>query len=199
MCALDTIENYPSLTFTRSGEFLALNNTEDRLDRIDPCTCEITPVGPVGFESTIVGITTDRGVNLYGVETTQDNLLSLVSTTGTASEIGTRGVDFGSSGATWSDELEALWAINSMDDSLYVLDPDTGLATFQAELDRNFGNVGIEYHPGVRKLYACTGSTLYSVDTETGWVFTIGTIGNYNSNNLAAPYSLVECPGWPEP
>jgi hypothetical protein len=199
VCDLDTSDNYPSSTFTRAGDLLALNNTQDRLDHIDPCTCEITPIGPVGFQSTIVGITTDQGVNLYGVETYNNNLVSMLSSTGEATVVGTLGMDFGASGATWSDELGAMWAINSLDDNLYVIDPETGLATFQASLDRAFGNVGIEFHAGKDKLYACTGSKLYSVDTETGWVFTIGTIDNYNCNNLAAPYSLVECPGWPQP
>ncbi len=48
LCKLDTKDAYPSLTFSRDGILFASNNTQDRLDMIDPCTCKITPVGFFG-------------------------------------------------------------------------------------------------------------------------------------------------------
>jgi hypothetical protein len=199
VCDLATEDRYPSITFSRDGRLFAFNNTLDRLDEIDPCSCAITPIGDVGYASSIVGITTDQGVGLFGVEKDADTLVTLNTVTGEATVIGGLGTDFGSSGATWVDELGGMYAINSLDDSLYTVEPSNGVASHEAHLTANFTFVGIEYHPGEEVLYACTQSTLYSIDTTTGIAWTVGTINSNSCNNLAAPYTFVECPDWPTP
>jgi hypothetical protein len=195
---LATEENYPSSTFNRSGILFAANNTQDRLDIIDPCTCTITPVGSFGFEAEVVGITTDQATDLFGLDKLADQLLSISSLDGTASIIGPMGVSFEASGATWSDTEQALFAVNSGDEALYMIDPETGTATHKADLSKSIGTVGIELHPGNNVIYACTATDLWSIDSETGQVTVIGNINGNICNNLAAPYTKVVCPDWPQ-
>jgi hypothetical protein len=212
VCQLETEDSYPSLTFNRSGDLYGANNDQDRLDKIDPCTCAITPMGD-GFglegEQQVVGITADLGFNLFGVEKSEDLLLSVDVGDGLAQGIGPFCGDtpadqcliaFENSGATWSDSDNALYAINSDDDGLYLIDADTGTADFVATLTVPFGSVGIELHPGNDVIYACTNNRLYRVNRtpgdNLGEATFLGEISDAKCNNLAAPYTQTSCPGW---
>ena len=199
VCTLDTEDNYPSTTFSREGILYASNNFQDRLDIIDPCTCEITPVGDYGFDESVqvVGITTDQGLDLFGVENQTDQLLHIDTSSGLASVVGEFGINMGSSGATWSDALQGLYAIDGTWSKLWTISPATGAATYTAKLSISFVGVGIELHPGNDILYSCTNNILYEVDKISGETSMVGEIGENACNNLAAPYTKVECPQWP--
>tara|TARA_B100000029_G_scaffold482153_1_gene531874 strand:- start:2156 stop:3271 length:1116 start_codon:yes stop_codon:yes gene_type:complete len=213
LCTIDNNNQYPSLTFSREGILFASNNTLDQIDRIDPCTCEVTELPPHGF-GFIPGITSDYGTGLFAVENFDDVLLSMNGSTGQGVVIGEFGFDFGTGGATWSDESYAVFAIDGTSDSLYSIDPETGVATLQAQLQIDgfpvdFYTVGIELHPENGVLYACTGNTmfitgaddssLYTVDPLTGEATFIGPLDQAGScTNLAAPWVTVDCPNWPE-
>ncbi len=198
VCKLNTSDNYPSLTFSRNGMLFASNATKKRLDRIDPCTCNITPLGPTGY-NLIPGITSDQGNGLVGVETTVDVLLSLDPKTGKAKPIGPFGQNFGKAGATWSDSLKAIYAIDGTSDKLYTVEPSTGKATAIAQLSIDFDSVGIELHPISGVIYACTSNgVLYSISPSTGKAAAIGQTGQTaKCNNLAAPWTPLKCPNWP--
>lgn len=203
VCALpndvDAI-NFPSSTFSRSGVLFASNYQDARLDKIDPCTCQVTPVGPTGFGG-IPGITVNYGPGLYGIEVTLDILLDINTMTGKGTKLGDLGVDFETGGATWSDTLNngqgGLYAINGLTNSLYSLNAMTGAATLLAPISGvTFGSVGIEMHPANDVLYACTtDAILYKIDPMTGAATGIGTgMGHVSScNNLAAPWMPVPC------
>ena len=100
------------------------------------------------------------------------------------------------SGATWSDEDQAIYAINAFDDALYLVDSEDGTASFVGELGVNFGAVGIELHPANNTIYGCTNTKLYTVDQATGAATFVGPISDAKCNNLAAPYTEVKCPEW---
>jgi hypothetical protein len=196
VCQFDTTDNYPSLTFNRLGDLYGSNNDQDRLDKIDPCTCEITEVGPYGIESNVVGVTADKGFNLYGVDNIQDILLGIDVGFGTATLIGELGIELDKSGATWSDEDQAVYAINSADDALYLVDSEDGKASLIGLLGVNFGAVGIELHQANNIIYGCTNTKLYTIDQTTAKATFVGPISDAKCNNLAAPYTEVKCPEW---
>ncbi|HNT28051.1 MAG TPA: hypothetical protein PKH10_07720 [bacterium] len=192
--------NYNSLTFNRAGYLFAhcrgVSGEVSQIHRIDPCTCEVTVLGDSGFSS-IPGITADRVNGLFGIETTQDLFLTIDTATGAGTSIGPLGVDFGTSGATWSDEDDTVYGINGTDDSLYVIDPDDGVATFLIAITGvDLGTVGVELNPFDGVIYACTDDgILYAVDPITGIATAIGTgMGHQTScSNLGAPWTEVTC------
>lgn len=193
VCQLNTTQTYPSLTFSR---FNGLYGSRDgsQLDRIDPCTCAISPIGSYGAYSGIYGITADKSDNLFGVATVQDWLVSISTDTGVGTGLGALGYDFTTSGGTWSDADATLFAINGGTDGLYTVDPILGTATLLSTLDYDFGTVGIELHPGNGVIYACSSAGhLLSVDPN-GQVTDIGDMGQGGScTNLAAPWLQVPC------
>lgn len=197
---LDVV-NYPSTTFSREGILFASNNDFLRIDKIDPCTCAVTPVGPTGFGG-IPGITANKSNGLFGIETTSDFLLDINPMTGAGTKIGDLGSDFTTAGATWSDALNngqgGLYGINGLTNQLYTIDTATGAATvIQNITGVTFGgSVGVERHPDNGVIYGCTtDAVLYSIDPVTGVGTGIGTgMGHVSScNNLAAPWTKIDC------
>jgi hypothetical protein len=192
--------NYHSTTFSRTGTLFASNYQDAHIDKIDPCTCEVTPVGPTGFAS-IPGITVNKGPGLYGIETTADILLDIDTTTGQGTKLGDLGFDFTTSGATWSDALNdnqgGLYAISGATNSLHSISHMTGGATALTPITGvTFGSVGIEMHSANGIIYACTNdAVLYAIDPVTGAATGIGTgMGHVSDcNNLAAPWQPVAC------
>jgi hypothetical protein len=194
VCQLPPTSNYPSLTFSRDNILFA-SRAGNTLDAIDPCTCEVSTVGPYNGFTGVNGITSDFGLNLFGVSHTQDVLISINSQSGSGTSIGPLGVNFGYTGATWSDEEQVVYAIDATSDGLYTISPATGEATFVAPLSLPLGTVGIEMHPANGVLYACSDPAhLLAVDLITGEVTDIGDMGqNTACNNLAAPWKEVPC------
>ena len=192
--------NYPSSTFSRNGILFASNYQDGTLEKIDPCTCAVTPVGKTGY-TTIPGITANKTDGLFGIETSTDVLLDISPVTGKGTKVGDLGVDFVNGGATWSDALNGglggLYGINSATNQLYTVSPTTGLATSVVTITGvTFGSVGVELHPANGVIYACTDDTLlYSIDPTTGKATAIGTGMGHTApcNNLAAPWIKVAC------
>ena len=197
--------NYPSTTFGIDGTLYGWNGYNDTLDVIDPCTCETTERGQTAdsaglLYTNVPGITADgnKVETLFGLSTDQDKLLTIATENGAVTPVGDLGLDFHYSGTTWSIDLEGLYAVNNLTDKLYVLDTVTGLATDIADLDIDVHLVGIEFHIGTRELYLCTNagtasnSSLYSINVDTGETNRIGDLG-YGCNNLAAPWTPLEC------
>jgi hypothetical protein len=191
---LGAIPSYPSLTFSRNN-FLYASRGGTALDLIDPCTCEIEQLGSYGGWSGVNGITSDKGIQLLGAAATQDELISIQTKTGVGTLIGDLGANFTTHGATWSDGINGLYAINGLNNGLYTIDPLTGLATFQVTLSMNFGTVGIELLPANGVIYACSSeANLLSIDPVSGVVTTIGSMNQSGAcTNLAAPWKAVPC------
>ncbi|MBW2457365.1 MAG: hypothetical protein JRI68_22850 [Deltaproteobacteria bacterium] len=192
--------NYHSSTFNRDGTLYGSNYQSGSLDIIDPCSCAVTPLGQTGY-GTIPGITADYAVGLYGIEVTNDLLLALDPNTAAGSQVGPLGVDFGTSGATWSDQLDGgnggLYGINGPSNQLFTIHRTTGAASplvFITGL--TFSSVGIELHPGDGVIYACTDDArLYTINPGNGAATAIGNGMGHVAvcNNLAAPWKPVPC------
>jgi hypothetical protein len=197
--AVDAV-NYHSTTFSREGKLYASNYEDATIDLIDPCTCEVTVIGPTGVGA-IPGITANKTLGLYGIDTTNDHLVDVSVYTGAATVIGSLGADFTTAGATWSDALESgsggLYGLNGATSQLYEIDATTGLATAtQTVTGVSIGSVGIELHPFDGNLYVCTNDAiLYGVNPATGEAVAVGTgMGHVGPcNNLAAPWKIVSC------
>ena len=114
---------------------------------------------------------------------------------GIATTLGSLGVNFTTSGATYSQQDKKIYAINGGDNKLYTINLKTGAATEIATLNYNFGTVGIEVHPANNKLYACsTNADLLEIDPATGDVTIIGSMEQSGScTNLAAPWLDIDC------
>lgn len=194
LCKLSTSYSYPSLTFSRkNGLYGSRSGTS--LDRINPCNCAVLAIGSyVGF-SGVNGITADPGDSLFGIAADQDMAIGIDPIVGKATALGPLGENFTTTGATWSQKDQTLYAINGLTDSLYSINIVTGEATKIVDLDYNFGTVGIEVHPTTNIIYACSSNgDLLSVDPTTGHVTVIGPMGQGTScTNLAAPWLEVAC------
>jgi len=193
ICDFSSAMNYPSITFGINGNLYG-SRMGHLLDLIDPCTCETTHIGDIGYSS-VAGITANgyKDIQLYGISGASDVLLEIALADATSNEVGEGlGVDFGYLGSTWSSDINNLYSINADTDELYTVDINTGVATSIAPLDVPFGSVGIEWHPGDRELYACTDSHLYRVNTQDGTTTEIGDM-THSCNNLAAQWTAVPC------
>jgi len=193
VCFFAGAANYPSITFGIDGNLYG-SRSGRYLDHIDPCTCETTYIGDIGYDS-VAGITANgvKSMSLYGISGASDVLLDIALEDATALEVGTGlGHDFGYLGSTWSSDIQELYSINADTDELYRVSVVTGLATSIAPLDVNFGSVGIEWHPGDGVLYACTDNHLYAIDPATGMTTEIGSMG-HGCNNLAAQWTPNDC------
>ncbi len=205
ICKTAMQSGYNSSTFTRES-ILYLSRT-GYIDRMDPNTCEITEVGATGFKA-IPGITSNYENGIYGVANNNNDpdkknkFLDINLETAEATVIGDLGSDFGTTGATWCEELQIVYSINGSDDKLYEIDRTTGTATYLVDLvDENgdpfdFGSVGIELHPLNGEIYACSGvaKELLHIDPQTGTVTKIGTgMGHekQDCDNLGAPWKNV--------
>ena len=199
LCTLSVSDTYHSTTFGFDGTLYGSNATDQTLDIIDPCTCEVTVIGPTN-QGSIPGITAngEKIETLFGLSNSSDTLVTLDIETGAGTLVGSlgEGLDFINSGTTWATTINGLYSINSGDRKLYNLHTETGAATPITTLDIVVGAVGIEWHPVTRELYLCSDplstSYLYEVNTSTGETTELGTLP-YRCTNLAAPWTPVGC------
>jgi len=197
LCALDTNNDYNTSTFGRDGTLYAANANTKNLEAIDPCTCARTVIGPTKVDA-LPGITSDQALGLYGLETTVDQLMTIDTMTGNAAPVGPLGINWGTGGLTWSDDLKDTFAINGTDDRLYTINHVTGKASFLVQTDYNFGSVGIEWHPKTREIFACSNpAELLRVEQKDGKVTVVGPMLLENKqahcDNLAAPWVPIAC------
>ena len=197
LCSLDTSNDYNTSTFGRDGTLYAANANTKNLEAIDPCTCARTVIGPTKVDA-LPGITTDQELGLYGLETTVDQLMTIDTQTGNATPVGPLGINWGTGGLTWSDDLKDAFAINGTDDRLYTIDHVTGKASFLVQTNYNFGSVGIEWHPKTHEIFACSNpAELLRVEQKDGSVTVVGPMQLENKqahcDNLAAPWIPIAC------
>ncbi len=197
LCSLDTSNDYNTSTFGRDGTLYAANANTKNLEAIDPCTCARTVIGPTKVDA-LPGITTDQELGLYGLETTVDQLMTIDTQTGNATPVGPLGINWGTGGLTWSDDLKDAFAINGTDDRLYTIDHVTGKASFLVQTNYNFGSVGIEWHPKTHEIFACSNpAELLRVEQKDGSVTVVGPMLLENKqahcDNLAAPWIPIAC------
>lgn len=191
---------YNSIAFDTEGQLIMSNYTNYSIDRMDPCTCTVSEVGNTGFTN-IPGLVVDGDGTIYGIEMNSSTLLKIDPESGEGTSIGSLGISLRSTGLAWDQhhDLEGydLYAISGNDNSLYVINSQTGLATLVSEITGvKFSGVGVEIHQTTGELYGCTtDAILYQLNKETGVAIAIGSGMGHSSdcNNLAAPLGPIPC------
>lgn len=189
-----------SLTFN-NGRLYATGRGEedgdlegDALLLVDPCLCTATDLGRYAYSS-VAGITSDGAQDMFGVSGADDVIFRIDPADARSTLLSALSSDWSTVGLTWSGAAtDTLWGINGTADQLVEFNPEDGSELRLVDLDFEFGSVGIEYHPGVDTIFACSNpGELLVVNPDTGEV-TIGPdLGIEDCNNLAAPFGAVEC------
>lgn len=193
--AVDLPDGVPgscSTVFTRGGEmFLSLGTS---LVRWDACTGDWSEVGTFTDGAQICGIASRGLVGLYGIERVSGQLVRISTVDASLTEVGPTGVFWAGHGLTYDEANERFLAITGDDDTLHQLDPETGEATWLADLDHDFWSVGVEVDPVSGTLFACTRRDLLAVDVTTGHVTVLGEVGaDENCADLGATYLETPC------
>jgi hypothetical protein len=193
--AVDLPDGVPgscSTVFTRQGElYLSFGQA---LARWDPCGGAWERIGEYSDGAQICGIASRGLVGLYGIERTSGQLVRISTTDASLSPVGPTGVFWAGHGLTWDESNQRFLAITGDDDTLHAVDPETGEATWLADLDHDFWSVGVEIDPVSGTLFACTRRDLLAVDVATGHVTVLGEVGeDENCADLGATYLDVPC------
>jgi hypothetical protein len=191
VCELPSGRNYNSLMFTRDGDLLAYSVILDMIQRIDPCTCAAADL-MAGLGNLQISGGRDAQVHAFTVATS--SLYRLDVSMMSSLLIGPVNVASQNLAIAWSDPLDALYLLASDSDELYFLDPESLTTSLIGSLGTDFTSVGLDYHPGLGQLFACTGTgDLLRIDTNVGTATVVGNLGFAQCDNLAAPWAPVAC------
>ena len=114
----------------------------ESLYTVNTTTAELTLVGEHDLD--IDGIAFDGSDVLYGIDDTNNQLVTLDTTTGAASVIGPLGFSTSSEqGLSFDPVTGTLWMVNEGNHSLYTINLTTGAATFMANLGFDFESLAI--------------------------------------------------------
>ncbi|MBK8262259.1 MAG: hypothetical protein IPK80_13100 [Nannocystis sp.] len=197
--SIGQVTNFTSLTFNQAKLYASAGKggtNANTLVLVDPCNCNAAEVGQYGQGiHSVAGITSNTKAEMLGISGSINSVIKIDVNTAAAAVLAMLSMTWGTHGLTWSDaDSNLLYGINGANDRLYTFEASTGVELDSIALSRDFGSVGLEYHPGLSTLYACSNpGDLWSVDIMTGLVTTEATLGLNNCDNLAAPFGLVEC------
>jgi hypothetical protein len=185
-----------SLTFNNGRLYASGKGTEDgdTMFLIDPCACTATVVGQYGY-TLVAGITSNGVQDMFGISGGEDLVMTIAPATAMGTLLSALGADWGTVGLTWSGaQKDSLWGISGSTDELIEFSASDGTQLNSLVMDFDFTSVGVEYHPGVDTIYACSGSgELLEVNPATGAVKVGPDMGLGTCNNLAAPFGSVQC------
>lgn len=164
------------------------------LYRIDICGCTATLLGAFGSDITYVGaITSYPGRGIFGMAASNDSMFTIDPESGAGTVVAPVTIDVAAADLTWSGPTrDTLWFITSVSDTLFELD-EHGTVLSSLPLHYDFGGLGMAYHPGEDRLFACSNGKILEIDTETGDVDVGADTGLRGCASLAAPFGDVEC------
>ena len=177
----------PSLTFTRDDRLIASFTTY--IAEITLPDCQVHYIGDIGFGQ-VFGIMPDEGNELYAISSASDALIHIDTGSGQGMEIGPLGQGWGTAGGTWIEATQDVIGLRASDDGIYDIDQNNGMAALLGNIDVDFYNVGIEFHPLTEQLYACSSDAhLYRIEDDYTTT-DLGPMGLATScTNLGAPWS----------
>ncbi len=188
--------NFTALTFNKEQLYASVrkNAYGDTLVLVDPCQCTATEIGEYGYTS-VNGITSNLDEKMLGISGASDVILDIDVMTAMATVLNPLPGNWGTHGLTWSDaNTNVLYAIDGTSDRLYTFSGTDGTLLGDVPLSMGFGSVGMEFHPGVQTLYACSDAgDLWTVDVVDGTVTVVADTNLANCDNLAAPFGPVAC------
>ncbi|MCB9794199.1 MAG: hypothetical protein H6741_15905 [Alphaproteobacteria bacterium] len=194
--ALNTVTASSSIAFNTAtvdpatGIVYAHDYRNLALYEVDYCDGTATQVGAHGVGNTC-GISFGPGGLLYGIDSTNDNLVTMDPATGVATVVGPIGFDVSSCGMAYDCATDTLYGATSSGDTIFSLDPSTGAVLTSVAADFNISSVGVEYDPINQDLLLSTGGALYAVDMATGAGTSIGALSFAGSQDDLA--FLPEC------
>ncbi len=173
-----------SMDVREDGTPIVHNSADYELMTIDVCTGTTATIGATGT-SDIGGIGFGSSGSLYGLDTYNDALVQLSTTTGLATTIGALGFDIGANGLAYDCSTDTLWGADSATGNIFGLDLATGVATGFVSTGVSFSSVGLEFDHGTGMLLAATGSALYEVDPSSGATTFVGDLDTDLTDDLA--------------
>lgn len=186
------LEDVTSSTFTRDDRLMVSNRHALWEVFLPDCTA-IKKADYPSSSSFINGISPDAGYGLLGTSGTYDELVALDPDTGEVSVIGDLAINVLSHGASWVEAEQRLYMVESLSDSLYVVDTLLGSADFHTEIDYNFNAVGFEHHPHTGKMYGCSSDgDIFEIHADGPT--TVFSHVDWSCNNLAAPWANPTLP-----
>ena len=178
---LASTPNVPSIAVSPDG--ISYFQHEGTLYTLDPHTGEEKAVGLTGLGRTC-GLQFDGDGVLWGLDKDSDSLVTIDTTTGLGTVVGSLGFDLVSCGMAWDCTKDRLIGAEDGTDSLFEIDRTTGLAENFVTTTIPFDSVGLEYDPTTQTFLASTSTELYRVDDNTGETTDIGTMAVMNADDL---------------
>ncbi len=154
------------------------------IHQIDACAGTLTSIGATGVGN-MCGISFGPGGVLYGMDTTNDNLVQIDVGSGAGTVIGPLGLDVGNCGLAYDCGTDTLYGADGTSNQVFVLDSATGAASAFVSTGVPFSAVGLELDNATGLLLASTGADLYTVDPATGTTTYMGAMGGSNIDDLA--------------
>jgi len=154
------------------------------LYQMDACTGELSMIGYTGAGN-LCGISFGPGGDLYGLDKDTDELVNLNLTAGYATPIGSLGFDLGNCGLAYDCSTDTLYGADADTNTLHTLNPLTGETLSTVQTSVPFVSVGLEFSIQEQKLYASTGTGLYTIDPKTGETQSVGYLSDAYADDLA--------------
>ena len=200
VCNLNNEEkvNLVAIAFSPQGELVGVASSAEALYRITLPDCELDLIFKNNRFRWIPGIAFDRNGNLYGIDSSTNELVYIDIQSQSVTPIGPLNFSISGIGGLavnfFTDELYAV-VNDGTADWLLKIDKITGVATPIGTTGNNLDWTGAEFHPITLELFSIRGpianvSALMKVDLNTGQETLLGTVDNVRAGNLAAP--------WPE-
>lgn len=191
-CDLAPAASYDSIVFTRDNELLAHNVNNDRLERIDPCDCGFQAIGVTDLGTVELSVDAEDG--LIGIDFGLSAFVEVNPATALGNVIGPLGVPAVDGALAWSDATMAAHAIDATADQLYVVDTRTGMVAEPLALAIDLTDPAMDVIGEAQTMYVCAGTTLYTLDTSTGAIVSVGQLAFAGTcTTLAAPRRAIDC------
>ena len=180
----DTSLRINTMDVSENGTAVVQDAAGSQMLHMDACAGTTTLIGSTGVGN-MCGIAFGPGGLLYGMDTTNDQLVEIDITTGAGTVIGSLGFELGSCGLSYDCTNDRLIGANATTAEIFTVDPVTGLGSGHVLTEVPFDGVGLDYDPAEGVLYASTGDELYQVDPSTGATTFIGALDGESINDLA--------------
>lgn len=180
----DTSLKINTMDVSENGTAIVQDHLGNQMLYMDACTGKTVAIGSTGVGN-MCGIAFGPSGLLYGLDSTNDQLIEIDVFTGAGTVIGDLGFDLGNCGLSYDCTNDRLVGANANTNEIFTVDPVTGLGSGHIGTDVPFASVGLEFDPTRQVLYASTGSQLYEVEPTSGATTYLGAHSSALSDDLA--------------
>ena len=173
-----------SMDVWEDGTAIVHSNAGSVLHSFDVCQGTGFQLGATGV-SAMGGISFGGGNQLYGLNPVNDQLMLLSLSGGPASVVGTLGDNIGNNGMAYDCSTDTIYGADAIQDRIFTVNPNTGLASNFVNTSVPFASVGLEFDHATGLLWASTGSQLWTIEPTTGASTLVGTFSGMMVDDLA--------------